>query len=120
MGIYHGYSLFRKHRGRIIFRKFSRFKGKTIYGALCRIEDDYVVEINSHVSWNQRLKTYVHELLHLGLEYDGLDRNWFSRCPKKGLEEDIEKLVDIIIEMQPKLVRHLRFDLERIYLSKRH
>lgn len=128
--IYYGHSIFRKHNGRIIFTEFPRYKGKTIYGGLVRIGSEYIIDINKHVSWNQRVKTYLHELLHLGLEYPHLEEDIFSRGSRPGLENtikngkvvlgEIDSLVEVILKTQPRLVRYLRFDLERAYLSKRN
>jgi len=120
MGIYYGYSLFRKHKGRILLLNLPNNKRKVIYGVLSRLDAKYIIEINKNISNEEKLKTYIHELLHLGLEYKELQKHGFSKGPRSGLEVEIEKLTEVIFQMQSGLVRQLRFDLERALLSKNH
>lgn len=111
-----GYSLFRKHRGKLYLCPL--FKG--CKGSLSKFGDEYFIEIKKYLPHREKLKTYIHELLHLGLEYKELQENGFRKGPPIGLEEAIDELSEVILNTKSELVRCLRFDVERAIISKSH
>ena len=116
--IYVGYAIFRKHKG-IIGERQEPFRG--YHGSLASCGDKMFILLNKDDSQNQKIKTIVHELLHIGYEYGTKEWNIVPGFPlpykitKKEAIEIVEKLERLIeeetekvLQCQPVLISHFK------------
>src|SRR3989344_5110872 len=128
MGIYYWYSLFRKRQGALIDNlNYLRIP----QAALARIScPSYwpgclvAIEFRRYLYLEDMVKCYIHEILHCAYQYD-----WILDIKKKQRstpyyffskdidEEDIDKEMEEIYQMQPRFVERLRKDLEEAFIN---
>lgn len=136
MGIYYGYSLFRKNKG---------FLGcdlkpddsepnlsEHVLGRISVVKKGYriAIEVRSYLSIEDKVKCYIHELLHAAYHYNWmLDDNRptgnkyinpysIKFYPTVDAEEDaMNRDMEIIYQTQPRLVERLKKDLREAFID---
>lgn len=110
MGVYDGYSYFRQGGGRIVKSNMSHHCHGSL-GVLYASPKQYFITINRADSIDEQVKTLIHEFLHLSLE----NRQHIFDDPfgeQRGIIEEEEhrvmKETEMVYQMQPNLVEHLR------------
>ncbi len=116
--IYRGYAIFRRHKG-VIAECQEEFEG--YHGNLVRCGDRMFIFLNENDSQNEKIKTVVHELLHIGYEYGTKEWHIILGLPlpykitKEEAIEVLEKLERLVIEetkkvlqCQPILISHFK------------
>lgn len=112
--IYRGYAIFRISKGKIINVQ-EEFEG--YYGSLVHIGDRMIICLNKDDSQGEKIKTVIHEFLHLGYESGTKEWDLNPRFPflnkeqreiLDNLEDRVKAETEKVLQCQPILVKHIR------------
>ena len=111
MIIYKGYHHFRKHNGQITKGFFRESPG----GWLAKLLNNFSIMVKEDDPLEVQVRTVIHELAHLGLEYEELTDLQKTGHPTRsdaelepGLIEKIERATEQFYNRNPSLVQYLR------------
>lgn len=131
MGVYYGYSLFRKSKGFLGCDlkpdESEPNLSEHVLGRISVVKKGYrvAIEVRKYLSTEDKIKCYIHELLHAAYHYNWmLDDNrtrgnkYINPYPLKfnyQQEEDaMNKDMEAIFQLQPRLVERLQQDIEEV------
>ena len=113
MGIYQGLQFFKRNNGCLDLFPLDDCDGELNY--CC---DDIFIHINSDNSLEDKVKTFIHELIHL------VPENWMYWCYLMDnyiddklvdeFEESVENETQMVYESQPILINYLREKIQNV------
>lgn len=124
--IYRGYALFKRLNGKIIeIKREPNFRGN-----LSGTSEQKSIILNQNDSLDEKVKTVIHELLHLGYEYGTLSWEIIPGLPiptdlkisKREavkivgrFERIVNRETERVFQCQPVLVNYLRYLIEKSF-----